>query len=197
MALPITRPDEKWCYRDYREWPDDERWEIIDGNAYAMSFAMSPAPSQHHQEILLELGRQVKTFLLDRPCKVFIAPFDVRLPESDETGDDASNVVQPDIVVVCDRKKLDGAGCIGAPDMVVEILSPSTARKDLKEKFLLYERHEVKEYWIVNPTAQVVHVYRLGSDIRYGRPDIYGPEDKPAVGILPELIIDLTLVFRE
>ena len=81
--------------------------------------------------------------------------------------------------------------------MVAEILSPTSARMDQKEKFLLYERHVVKEYWIVNPTAQVVHVYRLGSDNRYGRPDIYGPEDKPSVGILPELIIDLSLVFRE
>jgi Uma2 family endonuclease len=193
MALPKIQPDEKWSYREYHDWPDDERWEIIDGIVYDMS----PAPSPKHQDIAGEIFRELATFLLDKPCKVYIAPFDIRLPEADETGDDASNVVQPDIVVICDRVKLDHAGCVGAPDLVVEILSPSTSRKDQKEKFLLYERHGVKEYWIVNPTAQVVHVYRLGSDNRYGRPDIYGPEDKPVVGILPELVIDLPLVFRE
>ncbi len=193
MALPRIRPDEKWSYREYREWPDGERWEIIDGNAYAMS----PAPSQRHQDIAGEIFREIATYLLDKPCKVFIAPFDVRLAEEGEENDDVSNVVQPDIVVVCDRKKLDGAGCVGAPDMVAEILSPSTARKDIKEKFLLYERHGVKEYWIVNPEAQIVHVYQLGSDNRYGRPDIYGPDDKLTVGTLPELVIDLPLVFRE
>ena len=193
MAVPKFREDEKWSYREYRDWPDDERWEIIDGNAYAMS----PAPSPRHQDILLEIGRQFKTFLLDRPCKVFVAPFDVRFPEAGEANDYASNVVQPDIVVVCNRDKLDAAGCVGAPDMVAEILSPSTARKDQKEKFLLYERHGVKEYWIVDPTAQVVHVYCLGDDNRYGRPEIYGPEDQLSVGILPGLVIDLPLVFRE
>lgn len=193
MALPGIKQDEKWTYRQYREWPDDERWEIIGGVVYDMS----PAPTLRHQEILLELGRQFKNYLLDLPCKVFVAPFDVRFVEADEANDDATNVVQPDIVVVCDRNKLDASGCVGAPDMVAEILSPSTSRKDRKEKFLLYERHGVKEYWIVDPAAQVVHVYRLGSDNRYGRPDIHGPEDRPSVGIMPELVIDLPLVFRE
>ena len=193
MALPKIRPDEKWSYRDFKEWPDEERWELIDSNAYDMS----PAPSQRHQDIVLELGRQFKNYLLDKMCKVFIAPFDVRFPEADETDDDASNVVQPDIVIVCDRKKLDGTGCVGAPDMVAEILSPSTARKDIKEKFLLYERHGVKEYWIVDPESQIAHVYTLGSDNRYGRPDIYSSDDKLTVGILPELVIDLPLLFRE
>jgi len=193
MALPDIRLKEKWSYREYCQWPDDERWEIIDGNAYAMS----PAPSRQHQAIAGEMFREIATYLLDRPCKVFIAPFDVRLPEAGEANDDASNVVQPDIVVVCDRAKLDSAGCVGAPDLVAEILSPSTALKDQREKFFLYERHGVKEYWIVDPLAKVVHVYRLGSDNRYSRPDIHGPEDRPAVGILPELVIDLPLVFRE
>ncbi len=193
MAVPRVRHAEKWSYREYREWPDDERWEIINGDAYAMS----PAPSRRHQEIAGELFREIATYLLDKPCKVFIAPFDVRLPEADEADDGASNVVQPDIVVVCDRDKLDGSGCVGAPDMVAEILSPATSRKDQKEKFLLYERHGVKEYWIVDPVATVVHVYRLGAENRYGRPDVYGPEEKPTVGILPELVIDLPLLFRE
>lgn len=187
----------KWTYRDYCQWPDDERWELIDGVAYAMNFSVPPPSQLHHQEVLLEIARQIKTFLLDKSDKVFVAPYDVQLPESDETGNNTCKVVQPDIVVVSDRSKLSSAGCVGAPDMVVEILSPSTACNDQKEKLSLYERHGVREYWIVNPEAQVVYVYRIGSDNRYGRPDIYGPEDKPAVGILPELTIDLPLVFRE
>ena len=187
----------KWTYRDYCQWPDDERWELIDGVAYAMNYAVPPPSKLHHQELLLEIARQIKTFLLNKSDKVFIAPYDVCLPEFDETGNDATTVVQPDIAVVCDQCKLSSAGCVGAPDMVVEILSPATARIDQKEKFFLYERRGVKEYWIVNLTDQIVYVYRLGDDNRYGRPDIYGPEDKPAVGILPELVIDLPLVFRE
>ncbi len=187
----------KWTYRDYCQWPDDERWELIDGVAYALNYVDPPPSTLHHQEILLEIARQIKTFLLDKVDKIFIAPYDVCLPETDETGNDASIVVQPDIVVVCDRSKLKSTGCTGAPDMVVEILSPATAMMDLREKFHLYERHGVKEYWIVNPAERIVHVYRNGAENRYGSADIYGPEDKPVVGIFPELTIDLPLVFRE
>jgi len=193
MAYPLQKSDEKWTYAAYRHWPDDQRWELIEGVAYDMT----PAPSRRHQEISGEFFRQLADYLLDKPCKVFHPPFDVRLPEADETVDETTNVVQPDITVVCDRDKLDDAGCVGAPNLIIEILSPSTTKKDQMEKFFLYERHGVKEYWIVDPLAQVVHVYRLGSDNRYGRPDLHGPEDRPVVGILPGLVIDLPLVFRD
>lgn len=120
-------PDEKrYTYGDYLTWPDEERWELIEGVPYDMT----PAPSTNHQRILGELFRQISTFLLDRDCEVFIAPFDVRLPEGDEADEQIITVVQPDIAVICDPAKIDRRGCRKAPDFIIEILSPSTAAKD-------------------------------------------------------------------
>jgi len=157
---------------------------------------MSPAPNRRHQQISGEFFRQFATYLLDKPCQVYVAPFDVRLPEGDEAESDISTVLQPDISVICDSHKLDDAGCIGAPDLIVEILSPSTSRKDHKEKFYRYERAGVKEYWLADPSANTVTVFKRGTDKRYGRPDVYGDDEKIVVGILPDLVIDLVLVFR-
>ena len=181
-----------YTYGDYLQWDDGERWELIDGVPYDMT----PAPNRRHQQIATELTRQFATFLLDKPCQVYAAPFDVRLPEGDEEESEISTVLQPDISVICDSHKLDDAGCIGAPDLIVEILSPSTARKDYKEKFLCYERTGVKEYWLADPSANTVTVFKLGADKRYGRPDVYGGEETVVVGIFPDLEIELALVFR-
>jgi len=190
---PLTEKLKKiYTYSDYKNWDDDERWELIDGIAYNMS----PAPSRRHQQISGELFRQFANFLLGKPCDVYDAPFDVRLPENDEETSDILTVVQPDISVICAPEKLDDAGCIGAPDLIVEILSPSTARKDHKEKFCRYERAGVKEYWLVDPLANTVTVFKLGADKRYGRPDVYGDDEKIVVGIFPDLEIELALVFR-
>jgi len=185
--------EELFTYGDYRTWSDDERWELIDGVPYCMS----PAPKVVHQGILMELGTQFATWLRGKPCKVFPAPFDVRLPEQNESDDDVTTVVQPDLTVICDKGKLDDAGCRGAPDLVVEILSPSTAQKDLKIKFARYERAGVREYWIVDPAAKTVMIFSLGDDARYGRPSIHVDTDRPTVGIFPDLRIDLTAVFAE
>ncbi len=192
MALPAKRINDKFTYGDYCNWGDGERWELIDGVAYDMS----PAPLRIHQKISRDLEGQLLNFLKGKPCEVYYAPFDVRLPEVDEDDNDIVDVVQPDLVVICDEKKLDERGCRGAPDIVVEILSPSTASKDMKEKFSLYERHGVKEYWIVHPEAKIVSVFKLGKDGQYGRPDVYSKKDKIKTPLLEGLEVDLDLVFE-
>ena len=193
MALPKIKPGNNFTYGDYITWPEDERWELIDGYAYNMS----PAPLRIHQKISRELERQIANFLLDKPCEVYDAPFDVRLPEADEADEDVITVVQPDIVVVCDEKKLDHKGCRGAPDLIIEILSPATSAKDMKIKLSLYERHGIKEYWIVFPTDNIIQVFKLNKKKIYGKPEVYSEEDKIKTPILEGLEIDLDLVFKE
>jgi Uma2 family endonuclease len=116
---------------------------------------------------------------------------------SDEADDEVNTVVQPDLVVICDPDKLDDRGARGAPDLVIEILSPSTTRKDMKVKFDLYEHRGVREYWIVDPSGGTVMIFRLGADGRYGRPQVYTDEDSAPVGIFEDLVIDLKAVFAE
>jgi Uma2 family endonuclease len=156
MGNPALAPDERFTYSHYRTWPDSERWELIEGHAWAMS----PAPKRRHQDFVLSMASMVRSFLIGKPCRVFVAPFDVLLPESDENDDEVDTVVQPDIVVFCDKSKLTERGARGAPDLIVEVLSPSTSKKDMNEKFNLYERHGVREYWIVDPTGEWLCVYR-------------------------------------
>ena len=193
MALVKLKQGNNFTYGDYITWPDEERWELIDGYAYNMS----PAPSRRHQQISRELGTQITLFLADKPCELYYAPFDVRLPEADEMDEEIITVVQPDIVVICDRKKLDDKGCRGAPDLIIEIISPASSAKDMKIKMSLYERHGVKEYWIVHPTVNIVMVFRLDKKKMYGKPEVYTEEDKIKTSILEGLEIDLDLVFKE
>jgi len=193
MALPLLKKGINFTYGDYMNWPEDERWELIDGYAYNMS----PAPSRRHQQISVELIKQIGFYLDDKPCSVYHAPFDVRLPEADEKDEDVKTVVQPDIVVVCDENKLDDKGCRGAPDLIIEIVSPATAPKDMKIKLSLYEKHGVKEYWVVHPIDNVVLVFKLGKNKMYGKPEVYTEEDKMKTAILEGLEIDLGKVFQE
>lgn len=194
MGYPQETADHKWTYADYCSWPDEERWELIDGVAYNMS----PAPSRIHQKISGELFRQISNHLHGRQCEVYSAPFDVRLPNFNGQDDaDIETVVQPDIVVVCDPGKLDDRGCKGAPDLVIEILSPATAEHDLKDKFHLYQRVGVKEYWLMHPTDRTTMVFKLGDADAYGRPDVYGSRDRVEVPLLGDLEIDLAVVFTE
>lgn len=151
---------ERFTWADYQQWPDEQRCEIIDGQFYDMT----PAPGTAHQETLINLACKMHEYLKDKPCKVFIAPFDVRLAEKKETRNSCSNVVQPDISIICDPKKIDDKGCVGAPDLVVEILSSSTASKDQVKKRRLYERHGVKEYWLIHPIERYAHIYALKGD---------------------------------
>ncbi len=190
-AKPEDAAKRPYTYGDYLTWRDDERWELIDGVPYNMT----PAPSRIHQRVSRELLRQIADYLDGKTCEVYAAPFDVRLPQGDEEDEGIETVVQPDLVVVCDPKKLDERGCRGAPDWVIEILSPETAARDMKIKRDLYERVGVREYWLVDPANKTVQIYLQGADGRYGRPEIYAAGDRVKVGIFPELVVDLAKVF--
>ncbi len=183
---------EMFSYDNYSNWVDEGRWELIDGVAHNMS----PAPSRLHQEILLKVVRPIADFLDDTPCETYVAPFDVRLSEDSEASDkETFTVVQPDIVVVCDGSKLDERGCKGAPDLVIEILSPATAAKDMKIKRDLYERHGIREYWLVHPTDKTVMVYRMGDANKYGKAVICTGEDLVESTVLEGLKIKMTALF--
>ena len=172
------------CYGDYLSWPDDVRYELIDGDAYLMA----PAPDLAHQEAAGEIYLQARLALKDTPCRAFIAPVDVRLPKQDEADEAVDTVVQPAVLVVCDSGKLDRRGVRGAPDWVVEVLSPSTASHDQIKKRQLYERHGVREYWLIHPVDRVLTVYRL-LDGEYGKQELYDLRGETAVSVLPEIII--------
>jgi Uma2 family endonuclease len=193
MGYPLKKEDKRYTYGDYLSCPNEERWELIEGIAYDMS----PAPTRIHQRISRELFYQFTDYLKNKPCEVYAAPFDVRLPKKDEKDEDIETVVQPDIVVVCDKSKLDDKGCRGSPDLIIEILSQYTAQKDIKEKFLLYEKRGVKEYWIVHQTDKTVMVFKMRENGEYGKPMMYSENDKIEVGILGDLSVDLTPVFKE
>jgi len=191
MSLAYRKDDRKYTYRDYRTWSENERWELIEGVAYNMS----PSPSTDHQQIVLALPNAFFNFLRGKPCQVFIAPLDVRLPEADETDDEITSVVQPDLFVVCDSTKIDDSGCKGAPDLIVEVLSPYTAQTDLKDKFDLYEKVGVKEYWLIQPIDRTVMVFTRGTDGKYGRPARYTEEGEIEIAFLAPLRIVLKDVF--
>lgn len=184
----------EYTYADYLTWPEDERWEIIDGEAYDMT----PAPAPRHQLVLGELFYRLRGALEGRPCKVIPAPFDVRLPVGNGQGDDAiTSVVQPDISVICDGDKIDRRGCVGAPDLAVEILSPSTAHKDLTAKLSLYERSGVREYWVVNLERKSVLVFLLREKNGFAKSVEYrSPETLPSA-VIDGLTVNLEEVFAE
>lgn len=185
--IPSQAAPPRFTYGDYSSWSDDERWELIDGEA----FAMSPAPSRRHQEVLGGLYVQIAQFLRGSACRIYLAPFDVRLPKADEPDDDVDTVVQPDLTLVCDPAKLDAAGCRGAPDWIVEILSPNSSRRDMVLKRDLYARHGVREYWIVDPMHRTVLMHLLDPAHRVYAPSepIYAEGSTP-VRTLPGLAIE-------
>jgi Uma2 family endonuclease len=188
-----AKPEGKngYTYGDYLTWDDGKRYELIDGVVYNMT----PAPSRRHQQLAVELLRQVGNYLFDKECEVYIAPFDVRLPVTEEDDKDVKTVVQPDLVVVCDQDKLDERGCKGAPELVIEIVSPSSAGRDRKVKRDLYEKHGVKEYWLVDYSEKTVEVYLLNDDGQYGKSVVYTDQEMVPVSIFNDLEIDLRLVF--
>ena len=190
MGLP-RRDLEHHTYGDYLAWLEDVRYELVDGIAYAMS----PAPTVSHQEVVLELSRQIDEALDESACRVLIAPLDVRLPHGDEADAAVDTVVQPDLLVVCDPARIDERGVRGAPDWIIEVLSPATAAHDQVLKRDLYERAGVREYWLVHPTDRIVTVYRLEHG-RYGRPDIAELIGETAPQAVPGVVIDWARVTR-
>jgi Uma2 family endonuclease len=192
-AYEIDDKNGSYTYADYLEWETDKRYEIIDGEAYMMS-----SPSISHQAISGELFGQFRNFLKGKPCRVFAAPLDVRLFPRDDNGD--KTVVQPDLLVVCDESKLeDGKSCRGAPDMVIEILSPSNTSNSLLLKFNQYLAAGVREYWIIVPETKAVQVHILakgdGEGAAYYISTVYSDAAALDVSILPGLSIDFSSVW--
>jgi Uma2 family endonuclease len=168
--------------------------ELIEGEV----FDMSPSPSVIHQRLSRRLQYQIESFLRQAggPCELFHAPLDVLLPKDNNARDDEiDTVVQPDLFVVCDAAKTRGRACRGAPDWIIEFLSPNNALHDLNRKYDLYERAGVREYWVVDPANSVVFVYRLGRDGGYAREGAYGAYDEPASVVVEGLRVDLSEVF--
>lgn len=179
-------------YAEYLTWPDDLRYELVDGAAYLMA----PAPTLGHQEFVGEIFRQLSNALLDQPGRSYVSPVDVRLPKANEADEDIDTVVQPDVLVVCDLGKLDARGVRGAPDLVVEVLSASTATHDHRIKRQAYERAGVREYWLVHPYDRMVTIYRL-AESEFGKPEVRDLSEPTPVGILPGVsIVWETLLVR-
>jgi Uma2 family endonuclease len=184
--MDIKEPAERYTYADYAAWDDDKRYELIDGKVFMLA-----APTREHQAISFELSYQIGSFLRGKPCKAFAAPFDVRL----NAGERDDTVVQPDIVVVCDHSKLTKAGCTGAPDMVIEILSPSTAGKDRVLKFNKYLQAGIREYWVIEPDSKTVSVHLLKNGEYVTK--AYGGNDEIPSRVLDGCVISLQEVFEE
>jgi Uma2 family endonuclease len=183
----VSLPESKlYTYADYLEWPDDKRIEIIYGVAH-----MQATPTPRHQEILMELGRQFANYLAStKNCKIYPSPFTVRIAND--------LIFEPDLTIICDKSKVDNRGCTGAPDMIIEILSPSSIKHDRYTKFREYEKAGVKEYWIVEPEGKIVSVFILDDKGKYNNFNVYGDDDEGInVGLFRDLEIDLGLVFGE
>ena len=193
MADALLKDDpmfKHWTYAEYKKWElkPGERYELIYGEAYAMA-----APGAYHQLMQMEISRQFANFLVGKPCKVFPAPFDVRLfYEKDESDD---TVVQPDITVICDKNKRGKEGGRGAPNLIVEILSPSNTAIEMQRKFELYRDAGVQEYWVVNSNFKSLTVYLFDNDKERFTSRTYNEKDSVPVTVLEGLSIGLEPVF--
>jgi Uma2 family endonuclease len=188
-------PSKQYTYADYLTWQFSERVELIKGWLYKMS----PAPRRIHQKVEGAIFNKFFNYLESGTCEVYSSPFDVRLIKNKgQANKEINTVVQPDICVICDLDKLDDAGCLGAPDLIVEILSDSTAKKDYNEKFNLYEENKVKEYWIANPATHTIEIFCLENQ-KYYSLGLFNESEgqKEVVGkLFPELKIPLKTIFN-
>jgi Uma2 family endonuclease len=194
-VIEFKEPDlsATYSYEDYLQWDDWDEWiEIIRGRI----FKMGAAPSRMHQTIGGNLHLYIRTFLKGNPCQVFMAPFDVRFPLNGSENRNIRNVVQPDLCVVCDPSKLDAKGCIGSPDWIIEILSPSNLEKDLKLKYDLYEEAGVREYWIVYPADKTIHAYVLENQKFSIKNGPYCGQENISPYIFPALSISMKDIFE-
>ena len=184
--------NQRYSFADYLTWFDNKRRELYEGFINIMA-----APRRKHQKISGNIFLIIGSFLKNKKCEVYSAPFDVRLPENGEKNNKKIyTVVQPDIVVVCDPKKLDDKGCIGAPDLIVEITSPSTGKRDLKDKFLIYQKHGVKEYWVANPDLNNIQIFILDTNQKYQFQGTFVEDDKVSPSMFPDLVININEVFE-
>ncbi|SHH33346.1 Uma2 family endonuclease [Desulfosporosinus lacus] len=191
--MRLSKEEKPYTYADYLTYPEGERWEIMNGAPY-----MQAAPAPIHQAILMELAKQIAVYLTGKPCRIYPAPFCVRLPQGYEKNDiEVKNVVEPDISIICDKSKIDDKGCNGAPDMVIEIISPASIKTDRVIKFNLYEKAGVQEYWIVEPEQRMVSVFQLQKNGRFSRPEMYTDEDSIRVSLFADLEIDMGAVFAQ
>ena len=180
-----------YTYADYLKWTFEERLELIKGKLFRMS-----APNRVHQELVHSIGGQLYNYLKGKSCKAYPAPFDVRLPRLSKDDKDIITVVQPDVCVICDPYNLDKRGCIGAPDIVVEILSPGNNKKDLNFKYHVYEESCVQEYWVVAPEEKALFQYIL----KYGKFQTSRPltiGDNVTTEILPGFVLSLDELFAD
>jgi Uma2 family endonuclease len=188
----LLDPEKQYTYADYLTWLDDKRRELMDGFIRMMS-----APVENHQRISGDLFGELRQIIKKNKgkCRIYHAPFDVRLPRNGEKEDNLIyTVVQPDICIVCDLSKLDQRGCLGAPDFIAEIQSPATAKYDLNEKFNLYEAVGVREYWVVFPADKEIQIFLLQPDGKYDKGTLYETGKIP-VNIFDGIEIDLSDVF--
>ncbi len=194
--LSQLKADAVYSYADYMGWKLEQAVELIRGKI----FRMSPAPKTRHQRVSRNLNGLFFNRLDIPSCEFFSAPFDVRLPDrrkSAGANQDIFTVVQPDLCVIGDASKIDENGCLGAPDLVVEILSKGNANKEMRLKFELYEEAGVREYWVADPERQYIHLFQLGPDERYLPPRVFLRDDVLQSAIFPDLKIDLREVFPE
>ena len=192
LKEPNTSYTGKYSYADYLTWQLDEMVEIIRGKL----FKMTAAPSRLHQKVAGKLLYYLYGFLAGNPCEVYSAPFDVRLPKASIRNDEIFTVVQPDICVICDKDKLDDAGCLGAPDLTVEILSPGNNRKELQHKYEVYQESGVKEYWIIQPIEQTLLIYTLQNG-HYVSSRLKTSGDVVTSSVLPGFSLDLEEFFTD
>ena len=155
---------------DYLSWTFEGLVEIIRGKIHKMS----PAPSSNHQRLVGRLHTELVSQLEGKGCEVWLSPFDVYLLKPGQYYKETHNVVEPDLCIICDPSKIKSFGCVGSPDFIIEILSPSTAKKDTGEKLQLYEEYGVKEYWIIDPAKKQVHIYTLDNENTYEKQNIQG-----------------------
>jgi Uma2 family endonuclease len=181
-----------YTYADYLQWTIEERLELIKGKI----FRMSPAPRRVHEHVSQNVHFRLLEALRGKQCKVYTAPFDVRLTRRSNADKDITTVVQPDLIVVCDPSKLDDKGCIGAPDIVVEILSPGNNKKELKNKFEVYEENGVQEYWIIHPDEKTFMKYVLDEYGKYQPSRLLTMGDIVLTPIIPNLTLSLDEVFE-
>ncbi len=186
-------PNKQYTYADYLTWEFSDRVELLWGYIRRMA-----APNERHQQLVGDLYGNIWTYLRGRSCRVYQAPFDVRLPRKHKiTNEDIITVIQPDVCVICDTAKIDKAGCLGAPDWVIEVLSKGNSKKEMREKFAAYEEAGVREYWIVQPAYSNILVYLLESGKFQAAPTLFSTDQDVTPHCFPDLKIDLNEVFAE